>query len=326
MRTGVALAVVLVLLVAGCTGGSTGGGQVETEETPETPSPAETAAPTTTPNPTTTTEPPPENPWGKEPVVVGVRHHGDADRVYTPLVRDAVRYWETEGARYATWEPAFSVEPNASDPDVVVSFQSSIDRCELDHPGRVVGCASVLRPNSRPEDPEVIEVVTGHTNYVTRETVKHEFGHLLGLVHGDEPVDVMDEPFVPFSKSRPNATYHVSIEYPGSYAGERTSRRQVRHALDYYEAGAEGWMDGSATFEVTSDRAEADVAIVVTKRSPAGSEADFRAGTIYLNGLLPTRHAWHVGYWLGFLFGATDVDDLPPAFDEPQVDDREDWW
>lgn len=323
MRTRLALSAVLVLLVAGCGGASTGGTPVETSgPTTSTPFGTATEVPTTT----ATTEPSPDNPWGKAPIVVGVRYPDDASRDYTPLVEDAVRYWESEGAAYATWAPDFSVEPDASNPDVVVSFRPEIDRCQLDHPGRVVGCASLLRPTSQPDDPEVVEVVTGRTNYDTRETLKHEFGHVLGLAHGDEPLDVMDEPFVPFSRSRANATYHVYLDFPSDLAGEDASRRQVRHALDYYESGAGGWMDGNATFEFTSDPADADVSVVVTRRSPAGSAADFGSGAIHLNGLPTSRHAWHVGYWLGFLFGASGVDDLPPAFDEPDVDDREEWW
>lgn len=324
------LAVVLVLIVlSGCSGT----GESLPETTPEstavgTPTVSQSAPTTAVPSTSatrTTEADTPENPWNKAPIVVGIRYDNDSYPDRSRLVSDAVRFWETDGEPYATWKPSFEVEPDATNPDVVVEFKDRIDRCELDHPGRVAGCASVLRPRSDPEHPEVIEVVPGTTRYYTREILKHEFGHVLGLEHGDEPIDVMDRSFVPFSRDR-SATYHVYIEHPDGYAGDDRSRENIRHALDYYEEGAEGWMRSNVTFEYTDDEGAADVRVEVSKRSPAGSVSDFRARTIRLDGLPSSRHGWHVGYWIGFLFGADSIEELPPAFDEPNLDDRQDWW
>lgn len=309
---------ILVVLLAGCSG-------APTSDASPTPAPpvSTTAGPTDTPRSTPTPDRP-DNPWGKAPIVVAVRNDNASFEDRTNLVTDAIRYWETEGRDYAGWEPTFTVEPDATDPDVVVVFTANITRCELDHPGQITGCASVLQASSQPATPEVVEVVPQRTRYLTRETIKHEFGHLLGLRHGDEPTDVMDREFVPFSRYRA-ADYLVSVEYPSSFAGDDRSRENIRHALDYYEAGAEGWLAANVSFAFT-DEAAADIEIVVTTQSPAGSTADFRARRIALNGLPLDRHGWHVGYWLGFLFGAEDAEDLPPAFNDPDTDDREDWW
>lgn len=317
------------VVVAGCSGTGGSGGATPSESptlaTPATPSPpATTAEPAATATPTDET-PRVDNPWGHAPVVVGVRYANDSLPDQSGLVSDAVRFWETDGEEHATWEPSFEVDPDAADPDIVVEFKDEIDRCELDHPGRVAGCATVLGPDSDPAHPEVVEVVPGETRYYTREILKHEFGHVLGLYHGDEPIEVMDRSFVPFSRYRA-ATYRVHLDYPNDYAGEGRSRANVRNALDYYEGGAEGWMQTNVTFEFTDEEGAADVRIQVSKRTPAGSVADFRERTIRLDGLPPTRHGWHVGYWLGFLFGADEVEELPPAFDEPESDDRRDWW
>lgn len=326
MRPVFAIVVVLLTVTAGCSAGSSGESpatdQVDTTPT-STPTPTTTA--TELPPITLTPEPEVQNPWRKAPIVVATRYENESDREYTARIREAIQFWQTDGAAHPTWEPAFVVRPDAADPDIVVEFKSTIDRCELDHPGTATGCASVLRPDSSPSHPEVIEIVPQETQYQNRELLKHEFGHVLGLRHGDEPIDVMDRSFVPFSRFRA-ASYDVFVEYPSDFAGEDRSRDQIRHAFDYYEAGAGEWMDANVTFEFTAERADADITITVTRQSPAGSQFDARGRAIYLNGLPHSRHAWHVGYWMGFLFGAEEPADLPPAFDEPQVDDREDWW
>lgn len=325
------LAVVLALsmLAAGCSGSGESlpdtPPEPTTVETATTPQPAPTTAESTEAATRTTVADTPDNPWEKAPIVVGIRYENDPYQDRSGLVSDAVRFWETDGADYATWEPSFEVDPDATDPDILVEFKDGIDRCELDHPGRVAGCATVLRPDYEPAHPEILEVVPGETRYHTREILKHEFGHILGLGHGDEPIEVMDRSFVPFSRYRA-ATYSVHIDYPNGHAGDDRSRENVRNALDYYEDGAEGWMQTNVTFEYAEVKESADIRIEVTKRSPAGSVADFRARTIRLDGLPSTRHGWHVGYWLGFFFGADEVEELPPAFDEPNVDDRRDWW
>lgn len=315
------IAVVAVVLLAGCSGSPAGDA---TEASPEPPVPT-TAGPTETPRATPAPTPVPDNPWGKEPIVVAVRYDNASLGDHTALVADAIRYWETEGAPYADWAPAFELAPDATDPDIVVAFTARISRCELDHPGRVAGCASVLNASAHPASPEVVEVVPQRTRYYTRETIKHEFGHILGLRHGEEPVDVMDREFVPFSRYRA-ADYRVYVGYPADYVGESRSRENIRRALEYYDGGAEGWLPANVSFSFTDEPSAADITVVVTTRSPARSTADFRARTVTLNGLLFDRHGWHVGYWIGFFFGAEEAADLPPAFDEPETDDRVDWW
>lgn len=329
MRWAVPL-MVLILLLAGCSGSGGPSGNSEAAQTAAQTTESEAATePTTTASPTTTqgtsTPEPVDNPWGKSPIVVGIRNDANSEN-YTAQVIAAVEYWNTEGQEYATWNPEFEVEPDADDPDIVVEFKPGIEKCGVDHPGTVVGCARVLSASSHPSNPEIVEIKTGEDSDDMQVTLRHEFGHILGLYHGDEPIDIMGEEVEPFWEKNPLGPYKVYVEFAGSWGAQRSSKQQIQHALDYYESGAEGWLAENVSFEMTDNRYEADLIIVVKKGSDPKSTVNFRTNTITLEGLIPTRQGWHVGYWLGYLFGASDVEELPPAFDEPQLDDRENWW
>jgi hypothetical protein len=329
MRSAVFLTVLLIVL-AGCSGSSPPGGESETTETavPATePGTTVSTSPISTPTTTkeTPTPEPVDNPWGKKPIVVGIRNDAHSEN-HTAQVIDAVEYWNTKGREYATWTPAFEVQPDADDPDIVVEFTSKIERCGLEHPGTTLGCAKVLSPDSYPSSPEIVEIVTGQASDELQLTLRHEFGHTLGLYHGNEPTDIMGEEAERFWEKDPDGPYKVHIEFKGGWKAKRLSKEQIQHALDYYESGADGWLEENVSFETTDNRYEADLTIVVRKASDPKSTVNYRTNTITLEGLPHTRHGWHVGYWLGFLFGETDVEELPPPFDEPRVDDRENWW
>lgn len=318
------LLVLLLVVSAGCAGADPSGPRETATDAPTPSAPPRTAQPST-PERTLAT-PTADNPWGREPVVVGIQNKGNPDRDFRPTVERAIAYWQNEGRPHATWEPNFVLRPSDPDPDLIVYFVDDVRNCGYDDDGDTIGCASLLTPDRRARDPEVARIDAHLNANSTYDVVRHELGHILGVEHGTEPGPFMAATTSVGREVRTDEPYRLFIEFPNNYAAEERSTRQVRHALDYYESGAEGWLQKNATFEIVEDRSGADIVVRVTKDSPAGSIADVEAGTIRLDGLPHTRHGWHVGYWLGYLLVSESPDDMPPAFDEPATDEREEWW
>ncbi|WP_323174842.1 matrixin family metalloprotease, partial [Natrialba sp. PRR66] len=89
----------------------------------------------------------------------------------------------------AAYEAAFVLDPNATDPDVVVTFVDDVDECgDVDD---AAGCAPRLSSNSRVDPPVAVEVEANLSDESTVIVTKHEFGHVLGLSHDDDPQSIM---------------------------------------------------------------------------------------------------------------------------------------
>lgn len=366
----------LLILIAGCSGPAgvqteltgtedgptpitpttTNGGQGDAVQTP-TNEPTPTPSPTATPIPTPTFTPTPiPNPWNSDTAIVAINKSVDPDRNYAGLVQAALTYWQEEGAEYRKYDIRFVVRPNASDPDIVVKFVDSLSKCGYEYSldAAYAGCASVLSAQSNPDDPEVVTILAGLVREDTILTLKHEFGHIYGINHNEEPMPLMSETYDYTFISKPdvseraypwqrtNLSVHIIHNPDKTESQHKEVRKQVEHALDYYADGADGWMAANVSFYFVDDREEADVLIQFTDES---SKDDGSIGTnwgrdidtddnleyytfvnISVDGIRVDRRAWHVGYWLGFTFGANEIEELPPPFDEPDSDPREDWW
>lgn len=322
-----------LLVLAGCAG--FGGAPV--------PDDATTTAPTTT-------DPMPGNPWDKETLVVGVNNTGSPDRDFAPQVQAALDYWETnrDAAAYGV---TFRLDPDASDPDVSVEFQSDVV-CGNETHG--LGCAPVIAANDSVSGPITVEIETGYTDDSTVHILKHEFGHVLGLTHDDEPQAVMAATYRPTYLSLPDATerewpwrvhdINVYVDYENVPASDRdVVREQVRHALDYYESDADGLTPDNLTLTLVENRSRAHVNVTFPADSPCGRppvscganggyDLDTDDALEYYSGVRiamvdipPEATGWHVAYWLGFAFGAETESELPPPLqDQSNADDP--WW
>lgn len=352
------IAVVLLVVLAGCSAGqdtTTDDGQPSSPGIDETMS--ATPSPTASPIPTPTFTPTPiPNPWRSDTAVVSINKTADPDRNYAGLVQASINYWDDDGAEHRHYDVRLVVQPNASDADIEVRFVDSIDVCGriYDHDGRFAGCAPILSANSNPDKPAVIYVLAGLTREDTVHTLNHEFGHLFGIDHDEEPMPLMNESYNHTFISKPDVDerafpweqthFSVYIEHVDgeSDARQESTREQVTHAMDYYASDADGWMAENITYEFVSDPAEADIRIEFTDDSLEsdgslgrfwGHDIDtddeleyYRYVNISVNGIPVNRRGWHVGYWLGFAFGAESVDELPPPFDNPESDPRRHWW
>lgn len=352
MRTAAVLCLLAVLGgLAGCVGPGAGG-----TPTPD-PTPVD-AGDVATPEPTPTPDPDParatavaaSNPWNADPVTVGVVAPADDNRTYRPLVERALAFWENESTGY---ELDYRVvdDADAADADVWVRFVDNITRCSGTHSERDVGCADYVPRGTTAPDPTVVRVETGYTNDSTVETLKHEVGHTLGYEHDDT-----DEYAFMASETRkvrlptPNATslanpwkadsLRVYAAYPDIMETQRLEYVEgVERAVDYYRTDEASTLPAGVDLRLTDNRSEADIVVEFTRTGTATSvgrrygyneDADpaferFTRYEITVNNIDRDRIGWHVGYWLGWAFGAESRADLPPPFDEPDEDDREDW-
>lgn len=292
-----------------------------------------------------------ENPWGSGPVVVGIEDPAGTGRDWAPLVREATAYWEENAERYAGHEIDYEVRPNATDPDVVIEFVSTVPECA--GADDAAGCAPLITDRRQIDRPETVSVRTSFSDESTVLVLQHELGHTLGLTHEDEPREVMASESVLYTTARPNATdrefpwndreFSVYLDTSNASNPER-AREQVRHALDYYERGAPEMPD-NLTFAFVDDRKRADVVVEFAAESPCspnaascgatrgwdpdgdGAVETYSDLTIVLVDPDTEAVGWHVGYWLAFGLGAEDPAEMPPPFrDATYYDRRSEWW
>jgi len=350
------LALALLLILAGCTtpfGPATGTPTAVPADAPESTT-GPTATGEATPATATPTERPPSatpsaNPWGSDPIVVAVRNDGGRDREFAAFVREATAFWEANDEQYLGFEVRYEVRPDATDPDLVISFTDRIPDCG--NVSDAVGCAPLVTDARQLDRPETVWVKTMLSDESTVLVTKHELGHTLGLTHDDPPRDVMRARSVLYTEPQPNATERAfpwqdaefTVRIDAANASDPTgAESQIDHALTYYEDGPPGMPD-NITFERTDDDAEILVRLGATEtcRASSGScistygvdpDGDGAIETytrveITLVGLDTDAVGWHVGYWLAHAFGAEDDEEKPPPFrDASGRERRSEWW
>lgn len=323
-----ALAVVLALLLvtAGCVA---------------TRAPAELGSPTATePTGNETATAAPEvpvpdrpSPWGERTLTVAVETPG-TDANVTPAVREAAAFWSENAEPYVGYAADLRVDPDAADPDITVRFVGSIESCAGTK--HAVGCAPIA--GDRVRRPAVVKIRAGLDEESTVRVLKHEFGHALGLRHGDAPLDVMHPEMAVATTPKPNATDRaypwanrtlaVYVDATGTADAEATDAA-VDRALRYVEAADEL---PSVTFRRVDAEADADVVVRVRDdpdpdgcscfrlRGPDpdrdGAPEEYRRLTISLQDASIDTVAWRVGDWLSYALGSEERADRPAAFRE----------
>ncbi|WP_132060954.1 zinc metalloprotease [Halorussus amylolyticus] len=192
----------------------------------------------------------PQNPWGKDTVVVAYEQEVNARHGFSDLVSEGLEYWEQNSETYTDHTIAYQLKANEDDPDILIRLVDEIPNCgEVDHDDETVGCAPLI--TDRAPDTSEVEIVDGYEDEPTVETIKHELGHTLGLDHDDEPQEFMSndiEDRVP--------GYDEKIEILELYGDGINDRNE---GVDYWGVGVDGWNDESY------DRAAAEFENAVRK-------------------------------------------------------------
>jgi hypothetical protein len=335
-----------------------------TDSPTTTPSSTVTSSPNsqsnnTTPSPDTATAPRQENPWGKQTLTVAIKNKMEGDRTFVPLVQNALAYWEENSRQYAGYSINYRLDQNAANPDITISFVSTIKNCGEKR--GVEGCAPFIQSTKdlKKPGPVQVQIRGGYTNESTTQLLIHEFGHTLGLDHGDAPKGVMAAESDLTTRSRPNVTERalpwdhstltVAVDrstVPGSKRG--AVNKQIQTALNYYARGAGGTVPERVSFRRVSNPETADVVIRFSQNSPC---SDLRTGScsvasgydpddddaietyagveITLTDVDTNTIAWHVANRIGEdAFGFDEPSDFPKPL-RNSVDSRvrqSNWW
>jgi len=358
-RVGLALVLAVLALLAGCVGPITPDASQpfddDTEAVTGTATGSEAAEVETGTEAGTTTPRAASDPYGGRTLVVGIENPENGSRDYAPLVRQALDYWEANDSRYVGYEVSYRLDPEAPDPDVVVSVVDRIEDCgsEEDH---AAGCAPYITRPEQFSPPVRVRVVEGLSDESTARVLIHEFGHTLGLGHDDEPQSVMraeghlatlpqpDAVDRSFAWSDRTLSVHVDV---GPDAGDRAAvERQVTETLAYFDRGAGRTTPEDVSFVRASNRSAADVVVQIGGDHPCARESgscrrlrgldpdgDDRLETydrleVYVVGLEPEAVGWHLGRHLGYALGLTEDAEYPEPLRSSSgyEERRSDWW
>lgn len=338
-----AVAIAVMIILAGCGGGAT---------STDTAAPTQTQTSTPTATPTATPAPPPDNPYESDPVIVGIEN--PTNRSYAPLVREAIEYWQTDASEYREYSANYSIQPDAPAPDLTIRFVDEIYSCGQELGNNILGCAPYPDGISQYGGNEVlIERGDNGGNYTDASllsTIKHEFGHLYGVEHGEQPMPLMDEASVANLTAQPNATERaIPWQYDTlqiyvdeeSFASSTQDEldRQVNNTLAWFNEG-KGTTPEGLTIEQTQDRTEAD--IIVTSGSVSegylsrvegiyGRDTDNDGALEYYSNATfiidPQVDAHDFGWHIGFLMEyVVNPDKRSEPFTDPEGGERRDWW
>ncbi|MFC6960861.1 matrixin family metalloprotease [Halocatena marina] len=310
-----------------------------------------------TPDPGSDAVPSKENPWGERTLTVAIKDETGNDRAFEPLVQNALAYWEQNSRKYAGYQINYRLEPDAANPDVVVSFVPSIEECGVEE--QVEGCAPYIRSPEEVNRPANVQVRSGYTDESTVKLLIHEFGHTLGLGHDDKPKKIMAATTDLTTLPKPNvteralpwdhSTLSVAVDLSGVPATDRaTVNSQVDKAFAYYDQGADGTVPNRVSFRRVSNPEEADIVVQFTDDSPCqglksgscsvasgydpdddGATETYAKTRIVITNVEPKTVAWHVGNRLGEdAFGFDHPSDFPQPLrgNAPTETRRSNWW
>lgn len=284
-----------------------------------------------------------DNPWGRRTVVVNATDGQGRVPAIRPVVERTLRYWARNDGRYADYSVNFSYRPAAEQAGVTIRYVENVSRCGPHVLGRPLGCAPRLAADATPPRPVVVAVRADRPPAETALTLRHEFGHVLGIDHGEPPMPLMARSNL-HAKAAPWDRQDIAVAVVAGDGDGVTPvyRRQVGHALAYYSSGAEGFVPPETVgFRWVDRRAAANVVVVLEDDVPHNDDpystmrtvngtvdgTVYRRTTITLFGVDGPAAGWHAGYWLGHALGAPDRTALPPAFREGDAAHSSSrWW
>lgn len=280
----------------------------------------------------------PNNPWGKNKVIVGFKNANESSLDLESQTSSAIQYWENNGSQYADYQVDFVLEPQADNPDLVVEFTDGIVFCGSDVELSVYyGCAPLISGDDRVRNEDMeIDATMGPRNL--QLTLRHEFGHVLGLNHSSQPYRYMSD-----TVNRSGVTDAANRSYPWyqhgnvSVAADESNLsvesgspgKTVRDVVTFYQQNPQYLPDNYSLDYV--DRAEQ--ADIVLSEEPigfsfyidSGSQATFHGMNldrdsqheyytyVWIQMGSSYNLKYHTGYWIGRLLGNSQSE-LPERF------------
>lgn len=297
-----------------------------------------------------------DNPWGEATISVALVRNGHDETDYDAALRGALDYWESHMA-LADYQVGFEVVEDPTEADVRVELRETVSSCGYDQGENLVGCAPLIERTTTPDRPVTVRIETGFDQRSTRSVMIHEFGHVLGIEHGEPPAVYMTANTTLFTTEQPDATeraypwrtseFRVYVDTSGIPRSEWDgTREQVRRAVDYYNRVRDEDDDVPANVSLTlvDDPAEANVVVSFPETLPCGAPEGSCGGrygpdldgdgaieyydrlNVTIDGLDTDARGWHVGYWFGRSLGIEESR-LPAPFVDPTYRQiRSDWW
>ncbi|MFB6267114.1 MAG: hypothetical protein ABEI31_05605 [Halodesulfurarchaeum sp.] len=315
--------------------------------THERPNPSTTDATTSGSSVTTAAEPEP-NPWGTRTVTVGIRRaEGPVTDAHVAAVRRAAAFWNDRAANLTDHRIVFVVEPAAERVDVLVRFVPYIDECGAESGSITIGCAPQYDRGGSANVPTVVRIREGHPTNSLSGTITHEFGHLLGLAHGEGPMPVMTSRTAPSTPtalrnaSERGYPWHEEVLTVSVAAGPGYDRPALRahvvEALEYYERQVDRRLAITPSFRMVEYPERADIVLRFTASadacdvgvgycwSIAGEDLDRDRAIEYytrfegtFGGLEQQYASWYAGRMIGYALGAGNETQLPDVFAKPE--------
>ena len=297
-----------------------------------------------------------DNPWGKDTVTVALVEGGHEEIDYAKSLSGALDYWNAN-TQYGDYTVRFVAIDDVDEADVRVEIRNSVESCGVEHSDRVLGCAPLLVTRTAADPPETVTIEAGYNPESTEEIMIHEFGHVLGIQHGEEPEQYMQPNETVYRTAQPNVSergypwrttefrfYAATEDLPEHERDD--AREQVEHAIEYYERVKDEDDDvpENVTVEWADNRSDANVVVEFPETTASGDSGVSQLGgvgpdldgdgsieyyaniTVSLADIDTEAVGWHTGNWFGQALGLNEST-LPAPFrsDDPR-DWRDDWW
>jgi hypothetical protein len=227
---------------------------------------------------------------GDDAFVVSVAAH-DESQTIAPVVREAIDYWNTNGGYPAAYQKRLVFKENASDPDILVRYESSLSCAD----SRAGGCAPVVSSKvdaERSPKPLVVQLSStqNENRLMTRRALIHEFGHVLSIAHCEQPRVRMGCPeSPPAGPSWTDRRYPFDTTELRVYVGTESAamEREVDRLLTVANTGEIEGVPSAVSFERVADPWRAHLTIRVTECSGCQSEVQStaRGGPPYGRGI-----------------------------------------
>jgi hypothetical protein len=239
-------------------------------------------------------------------------------------------------------------------PDVRVRFVDRIDTCGYNIAPYFLGCAPYPDSIETYETADV-RIAFGnengqYTNRTIQRTLKHEFGHLHGVEHDQEPQPLMNETGIEVLRPQPNAT-EQAIPWENDtiqiYIDEESFADSINDDIDDQVSNTLAWFNNgkgktpdNLTVERTQNRSEAEIVVTSgnVREGYASTTENFYGRDVDEDGsyeyytyfeiiidpeVESDRFGWNVGYWIDTV---VNPDENSEPFEDPDGGDRRDWW